>query len=113
MDPVVAGRVSPHSNFGIPIPVSAQIWNLTARFVHDVSGFSIEFGDMARTLLYRDAQGAIAFTFDGSDTGPSTLVLEHSLPRLERTPRYDIAFARTKEFLEARNYNVEVQPAEG
>jgi calcineurin-like phosphoesterase family protein len=69
--------------------------------------YSVKFGRTARTLEYDDTHGQVIFTFDvGSEHGKS-LVLEHYPSSMARSPRYDVAFDRTKQFLEARGYDVQ------
>jgi hypothetical protein len=70
--------------------------------------YSVKFGRYARTLEYDDPHGQIIFTFDGRSKGGNSLVLEHHPPSMPRSPQYDVAFARTKEFLEAHGYDVQV-----
>ena len=69
--------------------------------------YSVKFGRAARTLEYDDPHGQIVFTFDGGSKGENSLVLEHYPPSMQRSPRYDVAFVRTKQFLEARGYDVQ------
>ncbi len=73
--------------------------------------YTLKFGRVARTLEYDDPQGHIVFTFDLGQGGDKSLCLEHYLPQNQRVPRYRIAFARAKEYLESCGYSVEVYGA--
>jgi hypothetical protein len=70
--------------------------------------FTVKFGAIARTIEYDEPQGRLLFTFDLSNANPKTVVLEHHSPKTLRGPRYNIAFDRTKQFLESRGYKVEI-----
>jgi hypothetical protein len=67
--------------------------------------FTVTFGKVARTVEYQDAAGTILFTFDVGE-GERSLVLEHHGIRRPRMPNYGEAFARSKQFLESRGYEV-------
>ena len=69
--------------------------------------YSVKFGRIARTLEYDDAHGQIVFTFDIGSKGKKSLVLEHYPPAMARSPRYDMAFDRSKQFLESCGYVVQ------
>ena len=71
------------------------------------AAFTVNWGKYVRTVDYRDAQYSTLFTFDVSDKGEGWLALEHHAPSITRHPNYDVAFARAKRFLEARNFRVE------
>ena len=77
----------------------------------------MKFGEIARTLEYDDADDHMLFTFDmGSKfdfknpngLDKNSLCLEHHAPSTPRSPRYAIAFGRTKQFLESCGYEVEI-----
>lgn len=70
--------------------------------------FTIDFGKHARTIDYKDAEYASLFTFDMSDKGEDWVCLEHYPKSWPRPPKYETAFARTKEFLEACHFKVEI-----
>jgi hypothetical protein len=67
--------------------------------------FTVEFANTARVLEYRDAAGVFQFTFD-IPPKDKALTLEHHSARKTRTRNYDVAFARTREFLESCGYQV-------
>ena len=67
----------------------------------------MKFGSIARTLEYDDPHGHLLFTFDAGSRGAKSLCLEHHAPQKPRPPQYDIAFQRTKEYLESCGYQVE------
>ena len=69
--------------------------------------FAVRFGKIARTLEYDDAHGRIVFTFDLGSQGNKSLCLEHHAPKTPRAQQYDLAFERTKQFLESHGYQVE------
>jgi hypothetical protein len=71
--------------------------------------FTVDFSKkVARVINYDDSMGRIEFTFDGSEKGNKWVVLEHHPADWPRGPRYDIAFQRTKQFLETCGFGVEV-----
>ena len=70
--------------------------------------FNVTFGAAARTLQYKDEQGELVFTFDLGSAGNKSVSLEHYSPQTQRVPRYQVAFERTKQFLESCGYQVEV-----
>ena len=70
--------------------------------------FTVKFSRIPRTLEYQDAHGSIRFGFDDSGKGPKWLTLEHSAPRTSRGSRYDVAFERTKRYLESCGYQVDI-----
>ena len=70
--------------------------------------FTVKFGKYARTLEYDDPQERILFTFDVGSKGNKSLCLEHHAPQMPRSPRYDIAFDRAKQYLESCGYEVEI-----
>jgi hypothetical protein len=70
-------------------------------------GFSVKFGSVARTLEYDDSHGRLLFTFDAGSGGAKSICLEHHSSREPRSPQYEIAFQRTKEYLESCGYQVE------
>ena len=75
------------------------------------SNFTVKFGKYARTLEYDEPQVHILFTFDvvsKDDKSVWTVCLEHHAPETPRGARYDIAFERTKQYLESRGYKVEI-----
>jgi hypothetical protein len=67
--------------------------------------FEIKFGD--RLVEYSDAGGRLTFSLE-PETGGKTLVLSHHAPRRGRPANYDIAYARSKAFLENSGYTVKV-----
>ena len=67
-------------------------------------GYFVNFGRIARTLEYKDPQVSMLFTFDIS--ADKTLLLEHFQPESEQLAYYDIAFQRTKKYLESCGYRV-------
>jgi hypothetical protein len=71
------------------------------------TNFSVRFGAVGRTLDYDDSQGQILFTFDAGSRGPKSICLEHHAPKKPRPPHYEIAFQRTKQYLESCGYEVE------
>jgi hypothetical protein len=70
--------------------------------------YSVQFGRTARTLEYLDMHGQVIFTFDVGSKDGKSLVLEHHPPSMPRSPRYDVALERTKQFLEARGYEIPI-----
>jgi len=71
--------------------------------------FTMNFSrDVARVMNYDDAQGRIEFTLDSSDKGDKWVVLEHDPRNWPSGPRYDLAFQRTKQFLESCGFTVEI-----
>jgi hypothetical protein len=77
-------------------------------------GFSVCFSKkVARLVEYRDPELEMEFSVDGSDRGEKWLALEHWPFSMPRNIRYDIAYSRTKSYLESCGYNVEVWPPEG
>ncbi len=85
--------------------------------------YKIQFGRIARTLLYEDSQGAIRFTFDCSlGRGPNgkyiveldhpSLVLkrinsiEDEHLRMAERQRMDLAIERTKQYLLSCGYEI-------
>ena len=70
--------------------------------------YSVQFGRTARTLEYVDIHGQVIFTFDVGSMGGKSLVLELYPPSMARSPRFDVAFDRTKQFLEASGYEVQI-----
>ena len=71
--------------------------------------FTVDFSrEVARVINYDDSQGRIEFTVDSSDNGDKWVVLEHHPRSWPRGPRYDLAFKRTKQFLEACGFGVEI-----
>jgi len=70
--------------------------------------FTVKFGKYARTLEYDDHQVHILFTFDLGSKGNKSLCLEYHAPQTPRGPRYDVAFDRTKQYLESCGYEVEI-----
>ena len=70
--------------------------------------FTVDFGKHARTIDYKDAACALLFTFDSSEKGDDWICLEHHAKSQQRPLGYDVAFIRTKEFLESCRFKVEV-----
>jgi hypothetical protein len=79
--------------------------------------FTVTFGKVARTVDYEDSQERLVFTFDAGSKfdfknpngpGKNSICLEHYPPSMSRSPRYGIAFERTKQFLESRGFDVEI-----
>ena len=77
-----------------------------------LSGYTVKFGTVARTIDYTDDVATITFTFDvePGQSPPWTLILEHDY-QAPRTATYLLAFNRTKQFLESRGYKVQVDGA--
>lgn len=76
-------------------------------------GFSVEFSrKIARVLEYRDSESALEFTTDSSERGDHCITLEHHPKSWPRVGRYDLAFHRCRQFLEARGFEVDVWPEE-
>ncbi len=79
--------------------------------------FTVKFGKIAHTIDYDDAAGHILFTLDvgskfdfknPSGPGKNSLCLEHHPADWPRSPRYAVAFERTKQYLESCGYEVEI-----
>ena len=79
--------------------------------------FTVKFGKIARTIDYEDSDGRIVFTFDAGSKfdfenpngpGKNSICLEHYPPSMPHPPKYNIAFERTKQFLESRGFDVEI-----
>ena len=70
--------------------------------------FNVDFGKHARTIDYKDEACELIFTFDSSEKGDGWICLEHHSRSQQRPAGYDVAFNRTKEFLEACHFKVEV-----
>jgi hypothetical protein len=76
------------------------------------SGYRVDFGKIARTILYEDSKGTLCFTFDAdSSTKPQTVFLERQ-SNAQLNPdeqlRIDLALNRTKEYLHSCGYQVQV-----
>jgi hypothetical protein len=74
------------------------------------SQYTVKWGHVARTVIYQDSDGEILFTWDASDKGQKRIVLEHHAPEIPRGSKYNIAFERTKQYMESCGFNVEVYP---
>jgi hypothetical protein len=79
--------------------------------------YTLKLGKYARTIEYDDADEHILFTFDlgskfdfknPSGPGKNSLSLEHHPPSTPRSPRYALAFERTKQFMESHGFDVEI-----
>jgi hypothetical protein len=70
--------------------------------------FTVEFGRIARTIIYKDSDGQILFTLDSSLNGKKWIILEHHSSDKPREPRYEFAFEHTKEYLQSSGFQVEV-----
>jgi hypothetical protein len=71
--------------------------------------FSVRFStNVARVLEYEDATGKIEFTLDAGSKGDRFICLENHPASWPRGPRYEVAFLRAKQFLEACGYEVEI-----
>ena len=69
--------------------------------------YSVKFGSVAWTVEYKDSRGDIVFTLDEGSHGAKSICLEHHALQTTRPPHYDIAFQKTKEYLESCGYQVE------
>ena len=76
-------------------------------------GFSVDFSrKVARVLEYRVSEGLLEFTTDSSARGDRCITLEHHPKSWLREGRYDLAFRRCRQFLEACGFGVDVWPEE-
>jgi len=71
--------------------------------------FSVCFSrEVARVVEYQEGDTKILFTLDSSENGDGWITLEHHPKSWARSPKYEIAFSRTKKFLESCNFKIEV-----
>jgi hypothetical protein len=72
-------------------------------------GFSVAFDQrIARVLGYHDSVAHVEFTLDASEHGNGWITLEHHPESTPRSSRYNLAFDRCRQFLEACGFKVEI-----
>lgn len=96
-------------------------------YMNSTSDYKVSVGQIARTILYEDSQGAICFCFDIEQskepargewtvflgrqalTGDGKIVID---PVGAQCERIDLAFKRAKEYLLSRGYQVVISVGE-
>jgi predicted enzyme related to lactoylglutathione lyase len=74
--------------------------------------YTVILGAIGQTVIYEDAMGPMIFAFsDGSKDGKS-VCLQHYDPETSRSPQYNVAFERSRQYLESLGYVVEVSEGE-
>ena len=63
---------------------------------------------VARVLEYEDATGRVEFTLDSGSKGERSICIEHHSSTGRRCRNYDVAFQRSKQYLESCGYEVEI-----
>jgi hypothetical protein len=72
--------------------------------------FKVRFsGDVVGVLECEDAKGTIEFTLDAGSKGDRSICLQHHPANAPRGRRYELAFAKAKQFLESCGYEVETR----
>ena len=72
--------------------------------------FEVNFSADARILVYKDAVGRIEFSFDFPGKKSNGIILEAPGDNNVEKERYDLAAARTQEFLSSKGYKVQMWP---
>lgn len=71
-------------------------------------GFSVDFSrEVARMIQYRDAEGLLEFATDSGSKGNHSIAIDPPSTH-EASARVDLAVERTKRFLEACGFEVEL-----
>jgi predicted enzyme related to lactoylglutathione lyase len=78
----------------------------------DAQDYSVILGGIGQTVIYEDAMGPMIFAFsDGSQAGKS-ICLRHYDSDTPRSSQYNVAFERSRQYLESLGYVVEVSEGE-
>lgn len=70
--------------------------------------YTVILGAIGETVIYEDPVGPMIFTFRAGKEGDKSISLEHQGADEPLPVRYDIAFERTKQYLESLGYKVDV-----
>ncbi len=70
--------------------------------------FNVILGGIGQTVIYEDEMGPMIFAFSGGAKGSKSVCLQHYDAEMPRSPQYDVAFERSKQYLESLGYVVEV-----
>lgn len=70
--------------------------------------FNVILGGLGQTVIYEDSMGPMIFAFSGGSKGGKSVRLQHYDSEAPRSPQYNVAFERSKHYLESLGYAVEV-----